>query len=137
MECIVDSRQRVAIGISRRNIRRKLRLVHVRASDDAGHARHVQDNAILRVFASLLLVPVILIVHPPMEQMRDLLLPKMPEDGKLSEVMLLIIAIVDSTVWSSLARPRRARKAAVRNGVAPGPRPSRHAYAARSASHRI
>jgi Mn2+/Fe2+ NRAMP family transporter len=53
----------------------------------------------LLVFASLLLVPVILMVHPPMEQMaRDLLVPKLPEGGKLSEVMLLIIAIVGTTV---------------------------------------
>jgi Mn2+/Fe2+ NRAMP family transporter len=51
------------------------------------------------VFASLLLVPVFLMVHPPVEQMaRDFLIPKLPAAGKLSEVMLLIIAIVGTTV---------------------------------------
>jgi Mn2+/Fe2+ NRAMP family transporter len=38
-------------------------------------------------------------VHPPVVQLgRDLLIPKFPEGGKLSEVMLLIIAIVGTTV---------------------------------------
>jgi Mn2+/Fe2+ NRAMP family transporter len=49
--------------------------------------------------ASLLLVPVILMVHPPVGQIaRDFFIPKLPGGGQVSEVMLLIIAIVGTTV---------------------------------------
>jgi Mn2+/Fe2+ NRAMP family transporter len=69
------------------------------AAVSTGSFRRFERFALLLVFASLLLVPVILMVHPPMEQMtRDFLVPKVPEGGKLSEVMLLIIAIVGTTV---------------------------------------
>jgi Mn2+/Fe2+ NRAMP family transporter len=64
-----------------------------------GSFRRFERFAIFLVFASLLLVPVILMVHPPVDQMaRDFLIPKLPEGGKPSEVMLLIIAIVGTTV---------------------------------------
>jgi Mn2+/Fe2+ NRAMP family transporter len=64
-----------------------------------GNFRRFERFAIFLVFGSLLLVPVILLVHPPVGQMAgDFLVPKMPADGKLSEVMLLIIAIVGTTV---------------------------------------
>ena len=37
--------------------------------------------------------------HPPFAQVaRDFLVPQMPEGGKLSDVMLLIIGIVGTTV---------------------------------------
>jgi NRAMP (natural resistance-associated macrophage protein)-like metal ion transporter len=61
--------------------------------------RRFERFAIFLVFGSLLLVPVILIVHPPVTQMaKDFFVPRMPEGGKFSEVMLLIIAIVGTTV---------------------------------------
>jgi Mn2+/Fe2+ NRAMP family transporter len=64
-----------------------------------GNFRRFERFAIFLVLGSLLLVPVILMVHPPAGQMAgDFLVPKMPADGKLSEVMLLIIAIVGTTV---------------------------------------
>jgi len=64
-----------------------------------GNFRRFERFAIFLVFGSLLLVPVILMVHPPVGQMAgDFLVPKMPADGKLSEVVLLIIAIVGTTV---------------------------------------
>jgi Mn2+/Fe2+ NRAMP family transporter len=64
-----------------------------------GDFRRFERFAIVLVFGSLLLVPIILMVHPPVGQMiGDFLVPKMPTDGKLSEVMLLIIAIVGTTV---------------------------------------
>src|SRR6202162_4840010 len=64
-----------------------------------GNFRRFERFAVVLVFGSLLLVPVILMVHPPVEQMAaDFLVPKMPADGKLGEVMLLIIAIVGTTV---------------------------------------
>jgi NRAMP (natural resistance-associated macrophage protein)-like metal ion transporter len=64
-----------------------------------GDFRRFERFAIVLVFGSLLLVPIVLLVHPPVDQIAsDFLVPKMPEDGKLSEVMLLIIAIVGTTV---------------------------------------
>jgi Mn2+/Fe2+ NRAMP family transporter len=64
-----------------------------------GDFRRFERFAIFLVFGSLLLVPIILMVHPPVGQMaRDFFVPKMPEDAKLSEVMLLIVAIVGTTV---------------------------------------
>jgi Mn2+/Fe2+ NRAMP family transporter len=64
-----------------------------------GNFRRFERFAIFLVFGSLLLVPVILMVHPPVDQIAtDFFAPKMPHDAKLSEVMLLIIAIVGTTV---------------------------------------
>src|ERR1700726_4280795 len=64
-----------------------------------GNFRRFERFAIVLVFGSLLLIPIILMVHPPVGQMAgDFLVPKMPADGKLSEVMLLIVAIVGTTV---------------------------------------
>lgn len=64
-----------------------------------GDFRRFERFALFLVFGSLLLVPVFLMVHPPMGQLaHDFFVPKMPEGGKLSEVMLLIIAIVGTTV---------------------------------------
>jgi Mn2+/Fe2+ NRAMP family transporter len=64
-----------------------------------GNFRRFERFAIFLVFGSLLLVPVILMVHPPVDQIAtDFFVPKMPQDAKLSEVMLLIIAIVGTTV---------------------------------------
>jgi Mn2+/Fe2+ NRAMP family transporter len=64
-----------------------------------GDFRRFERFAILLVLGSLLLVPVILMVHPPVAEMaRDLFLPRLPEGAKLSEVMLLIVAIVGTTV---------------------------------------
>ena len=64
-----------------------------------GDFRRFERFALFLVFGSLLLVPVFLMVHPPMGQLaRDFFVPRMPEGGKLSEVMLLIIAIVGTTV---------------------------------------
>jgi NRAMP (natural resistance-associated macrophage protein)-like metal ion transporter len=64
-----------------------------------GNFRRFERFAIFLVFGSLLLVPVILMVHPPIGQIAaDFFVPKMPEEAKLSDVMLLIIAIVGTTV---------------------------------------
>jgi Mn2+/Fe2+ NRAMP family transporter len=64
-----------------------------------GNFRRFERFAIFLVFGSLLLVPVILMVHPPVDQIAtDFFVPKMPQDAKLSEVMLLIVAIVGTTV---------------------------------------
>lgn len=51
------------------------------------------------VFGSLLLIPVFLGVHPPLSQVvHDLVVPGLPQSRKPSEVMLLIIAIVGTTI---------------------------------------
>ena len=64
-----------------------------------GDFRRFERFAIVLVFGSLLLVPIFLMVHPPVGQMAaDFFVPKMPADSKLNEVMLLIIAIVGTTV---------------------------------------
>jgi Mn2+/Fe2+ NRAMP family transporter len=64
-----------------------------------GNFRRFERFAIFLVFGSLLLVPIVLMVHPPMDQIAaNFLVPKLPKDGNLSEVMLLIIAIVGTTV---------------------------------------
>jgi Mn2+/Fe2+ NRAMP family transporter len=64
-----------------------------------GDFRRFERFAMFLVAGSLLLVPVIIMVHPPVGQIaRDLLIPRMPEGSVLSEVMLLIIAIVGTTV---------------------------------------
>jgi Mn2+/Fe2+ NRAMP family transporter len=71
----------------------------VMAAVSTGNFRRFERFAIALVFGSLLLVPIILMVHPPIEQLaRDFVVPRMPEGAKLSEVMLLIIAIVGTTV---------------------------------------
>jgi Mn2+/Fe2+ NRAMP family transporter len=68
-----------------------------------GNFRRFERFSLVLVFGSLLLVPVFLMVHPPVGQMLgDFLVPRLPQEGlqggRLSEVMLLIIAIVGTTV---------------------------------------
>jgi len=64
-----------------------------------GNFRRFERFSLLLVVGSLALVPVFLMVHPPVGQMvGDLLMPRLPHDGSLNEVMLLIIAIVGTTV---------------------------------------
>ena len=64
-----------------------------------GDFRRFERFAMALCFGSLLLVPVFLAVHPPLgEVARDFVLPQLPATGKLSDVLLLIIAIVGTTV---------------------------------------
>jgi Mn2+/Fe2+ NRAMP family transporter len=64
-----------------------------------GNFRRFERFALTLVLGSLLLFPVFLIIHPPAGQViRDMLVPKMPQGAELNEVMLLIIAIVGTTV---------------------------------------
>jgi Mn2+/Fe2+ NRAMP family transporter len=63
-----------------------------------GDFRRFERFSMLLVMGSLLLVPVLIWVHPPMAQMaHDFVVPHLPQ-GQLSEIMLLIIAIVGTTV---------------------------------------
>jgi Mn2+/Fe2+ NRAMP family transporter len=57
------------------------------AAAGTGNFRRFERFSLLLVFGSLLLVPVLLWVHPPMAQIaHDLVVPQLPEGGKLSEV---------------------------------------------------
>lgn len=64
-----------------------------------GDFRRFERFALILVVGSLLLVPIFVMIHPPMAQVaHDFFIPQLPTDGKLSEVLLLIIGIVGSTV---------------------------------------
>jgi NRAMP (natural resistance-associated macrophage protein)-like metal ion transporter len=63
-----------------------------------GNFRRFERFALMLCFGSLLLVPILLMVHPPLGQMtHDLLIPGIPQ-GKLSDIMLMIIGLVGTTV---------------------------------------
>jgi len=63
-----------------------------------GNFRRFERFAMALVFASLLLIPIYFMVHPPFAQVaRDLVVPQIPA-GKLSDVMLIIIGLVGTTV---------------------------------------
>ncbi|WP_430388911.1 NRAMP family divalent metal transporter [Dyella sp. 20L07] len=69
------------------------------AAASTGNFRRFERFSLMLVVGSLLLIPVFLMVHPPMHQvLHDMAVPAMPKDAPLSEVMLLIIAIVGTTV---------------------------------------
>ncbi|PLC40316.1 manganese transporter [Ralstonia pickettii] len=64
-----------------------------------GDFRRFERFALVLVAGSLTLIPVFLMVHPPMGQVaRDFFVPALPAGAPLAEVMLLIIAIVGTTV---------------------------------------
>ncbi len=64
-----------------------------------GNFRRFERFALMLCLGSLLLVPVVVMVHPPIGVIaRDLMVPRMPANGPLADVLLLIIAIVGTTV---------------------------------------
>lgn len=65
----------------------------------AGNFRRFERIALLLVAGNFFLIPVLLMVHPPLGQVaRDFFIPQLPKGAPLSEVILLIIAIVGTTV---------------------------------------
>jgi len=69
------------------------------AAASTGNFRRFERFSLTLCLGSLLLVPIVLMVHPPIGQIaRDLVIPRLPESDKLSDVLLLIIAIVGTTV---------------------------------------
>ncbi|ANC87851.1 NRAMP family divalent metal transporter [Sphingomonas sp. NIC1] len=69
------------------------------AAASTGSFRRFERFMMVLVFGSLLLVPIALAIHPPVGQIaRDMVVPHMPAGGQLADVMLLIIAIVGTTV---------------------------------------
>src|SRR5271165_827630 len=69
------------------------------AAASTGDFRRFERFSMALVFGSLLLIPVCLMVNPPLGQAaHDFVVPQLPATGKLSDVMLLIIGIVGTTV---------------------------------------
>ncbi|WP_175911608.1 Nramp family divalent metal transporter [Burkholderia sp. BCC1640] len=69
------------------------------AAVSTGDFRRFERFAIVLCVMSLLLVPVLVSIHPPVAQMsRDFFVPNWPAHAKLSDVMLLVIGIVGTTV---------------------------------------
>ncbi len=69
------------------------------AAAGTGDFRRFERFSLLLVFGSLFLIPVLLWAHPPVIQIaHDLVVPQLPQNGALSEIMLLIIAIVGTTI---------------------------------------
>ena len=71
----------------------------VMAAAGTGDFRRFERFALILVFGSVLLLPIFLMTRPPaVEIAHDFLVPRMPPGAHLADVMLLIIAIVGTTV---------------------------------------
>ena len=69
------------------------------AAASTGSFRRFEQVCLGLVAGSLVLIPIFVMVHPPLGEVgRDLLIPRMPAGAELSGVVLLIIAIVGTTV---------------------------------------
>ncbi|WP_459708807.1 NRAMP family divalent metal transporter [Paraburkholderia sp. 2C] len=69
------------------------------AAVSTGNFRRFERFAVVLCLLSLLLVPVLVSIHPPVGQIaHNFLIPNWPAQAKLSDVMLLIIGIVGTTV---------------------------------------
>jgi Mn2+/Fe2+ NRAMP family transporter len=64
-----------------------------------GDFRRFERFSMALVFGSLLLLPIFFMVHPPLAQVaRDFVVPQIPATDKMSDLMLLIIGLVGTTV---------------------------------------
>jgi Mn2+/Fe2+ NRAMP family transporter len=64
-----------------------------------GSFRRFERLCLMLVVFTLALIPIIVVVHPPVGQVaRDFVIPGLPHGAPLSTVMLLVIAIVGTTV---------------------------------------
>ena len=71
----------------------------IMGSVSTGDLRKFERFALVLVFGSLLLIPVLLMSHPPVREVaHNLLVPRFPANAPVADVMLLIIAIVGTTV---------------------------------------
>ena len=69
------------------------------AAASTGDFRRFERFAMLLVFGSLLLLPIYFFVRPPLVQVaRDFVVPQLPATGKMSDIMLLVIGLVGTTV---------------------------------------
>jgi len=93
----------IALGLDYLGIPRILGVgiaaVLVMVAAGTGDFRRFERFALSLVLGSLVLLPLFVMVHPPMGQLvRDFTTVQLPKDAKLSDVMLLIIGIVGTTV---------------------------------------
>ena len=73
-------------------------LLIILAASTGGYRKFERFSMAL-VAGSLLLIPLFFMVHPPIHTiLRDFVIPGLPTNAPLSDVMLLIIAIVGTTV---------------------------------------
>jgi len=76
-----------------------LAALFIMLSASTGDFRRFERFSLVLVFGSLILVPIFVMVHPPMTQVaHDFVTPQMPAGAKMTDVMLLIIGIVGTTV---------------------------------------
>jgi NRAMP (natural resistance-associated macrophage protein)-like metal ion transporter len=76
-----------------------LAAIFIMLSASTGDFRRFERFSLILVFGSLLLIPILVMVHPPMTQvLHDFVTPQMPLGAKMSDVMLLVIGIVGTTV---------------------------------------
>ena len=69
------------------------------AAASTGSFRRFEQVSLALVAGSFILIPIVVAVHPPLSQVaHDFLVPGLPAGGQVSTVMLLIIAIVGTTV---------------------------------------
>jgi Mn2+/Fe2+ NRAMP family transporter len=75
-----------------------LAAVATMAAASTGNFRRFERFSLMLCLGSLLLVPIVLAVHvPPGQAVHDFFVPRLP-DGRLSDVLLLVIGIVGTTV---------------------------------------
>jgi NRAMP (natural resistance-associated macrophage protein)-like metal ion transporter len=73
--------------------------VAIIAAASTGSFRRFERFMMVLVVAGFALVPIVFMIHPPASQVaHDLLVPSFPAGGKARDVMLLIVAIVGTTV---------------------------------------
>jgi Mn2+/Fe2+ NRAMP family transporter len=69
------------------------------AAVSTGNFRRFERFSMVLVFGSLLLLPIFFLVHPPLAQVaRDFVVPQIPSTDKMSDLMLLVIGLVGTTV---------------------------------------
>ena len=69
------------------------------ASVSTGNFRRFERFSLVLVFGSLLLLPIYFLVHPPLAQVaHDFVTPGWPQTDKPSDLMLLVIGLVGTTV---------------------------------------
>ncbi len=69
------------------------------AAASTGSFRRFERFSLALCFFSLLLVPVFVMIHPPLKQVgHDLMVPHFPAGSSVADVMLLVIAIVGTTI---------------------------------------
>jgi NRAMP (natural resistance-associated macrophage protein)-like metal ion transporter len=93
----------IALGLGYLGLPRELGVVlaavAVMGAAATGDFRRFERFALALVAGSLVLVPVFVMVHPPFGEIaRGLFAPQFPAGGKLSDIMLLVIAIVGTTI---------------------------------------